>query len=150
MSMYGVPYAALEPGDGPGAKQSMADECNVNLIVERFEKTGLIDHLAAGVPQFVDASELGDYRSIIEQVRVVDEYFMGLPAQVRQAFGNDPRLFMDYLETKPSRDELESLGMEAIAERRRPAEDRRVSDVVVPEVPEVPEVAPEEPGTVPT
>ncbi len=50
MSMYGVAYAPLEPGDGPGAKQSMKDECDVNLIVARFAETGLMEHLSEGIP----------------------------------------------------------------------------------------------------
>lgn len=153
MSMYGESYAALEPGEGSGAKQSMKDECNVNLIVSRFEETGLISHIAEGVPQFVDAGELGDYRSIIEQVRKVDEYFAGLPAVVRTTFENDASAFMDFLESGATVEDLEALGLEAVFERRSARRKRRESDAEVEPVveePEAPGVPPVEAGTVPT
>lgn len=124
MSMYGVAYAPLAPGNRPGAKQSMREECDVNKIVLRFQKTGLLTHVASGVPAFVDVSELGDYRSVIEQVRLVEEYFLGLPAKVRSAFENDARSFMDYLEGDPSQGDLEALGLEAIEGRLSSIEDR--------------------------
>jgi len=152
MSMFGVPYSALEPGDGPGAKQSMKDECDVNKIVERFQKSGLISHLGAGVPAFVDVSELGDYRSVIEQVRSVEAYFAGLPAKVRSVFKNDARSFMDYLETAPTVQDLEEVGLDAIEGRLSAIEDRPPVEEpeAPPESPAAPEVAPVEPGTVPT
>ncbi len=150
MSQYGVAYKPLEPGDGPGAKQSMREECDVNKIVERYVKTGLIDHLADGIPQFVDVAELGDYRSVIEQVRAVELYFAGLPALVRRSFEDDARLFMDYLETNPSEEDLELLGLAAIGDRRAVERIRRAGDEPVVEEPEAPPEAPVEPGTVPT
>ncbi len=152
MSLYGIPYAPLKPGKGGGAKQSMKDECDVNLIVARFTKTGLISHVSEGVPMFVDVAELGDYRSVIEQVRKVDEYFSGLPAEVRSEFSNDASRFMEYLESGASAEDLMKLGLSIVGDRRKDDElqRRREKDAVVEEV--VPPVAaPEEPpGTVGT
>jgi len=149
MSMYGRSYSPADcSGDGK-AKQSMKDECDVNLIVSRFAETGLISHLAGGIPQFVDVSALGDYRSIIEQVRKVDEYFAGLPADVRSEFRNDASLFMDYLESGASVEDLQKLGLAIVGDRRvdKELQRRREADEVVEEVVEV---APEEPSTVST
>ncbi len=136
MSMYGVTYEPVKPGEGSGAKQSMKDECDVNKIVLRYQKTGLITHLAGGVPAFVDVSELGDYRSVIEQVRSVEAYFAGLPATVRAVFANDARSFMDYLEGNPDVSDLEEVGLEAIEGRLSAIEDRPV--VVEPSLEAVP------------
>lgn len=152
MSMYGEVYERLAPGEG-GAKQSMREECDVNLIVQRFQKTGLISHLADGVPSFVDVSELGDFRSVLEHCRSVEAYFQGLPAKVRAVFSNDSRSFMDYLEGNPGVGDLEELGLEAIEGRLSSIDDREPVEVVDPP-PVVPPAAvvepPEAPGTVPT
>ncbi len=148
MSMYGVAYAPLEPGKGDGAKQSMKKECDVNRIVARYVETGMLEHLATGIPAYVDVSELGDYRSIIEQVRSVESYFAKLPAAVRGAFEHDPAVFMDYLETASAED-LEKFGLDALGDRPRARIE--VEEPMAPVVaPEVPDVAPEEPGTVST
>ncbi len=128
MSMYGVVYAPLEPGEGPGAKQSMKDECDVNMIVARFAETGLVDHVSEGIPVFVDVSELGDYRSVIEQVRKVDEYFAGLPADVRSEFKNDASRFMSYLESGASQEDLMKLGLAVVGDRRSDKERQRRRD----------------------
>lgn len=148
MSMYGVPYAALEPGEGGGAKQSMKDECDVNLIVSRFEVTGLMSHVSGGIPQFVDASALGDYRSIMEQVRRVENYFDGLPAEVRSSFKNDAASFMEYLESGASAEDLQELGLAIVGDRRveKELQRRRDDDAEVPAVAAV-DVPPEEAST---
>ncbi len=118
MSMYGVDYAPLDCGKKGAAKQSFKEECDVNLVVSRFAETGLLTHVAAGVPQFVDASALGDYRTIIEQVRKVEEYFEGLPALVRSEFDNDAARFMDFLESGASAKDLEDLGIAILGDKR--------------------------------
>ncbi len=151
MSMYGVVYEAAAPGDGPGAKQSMMEECDVNGIVMRYKKTGLLTHLARGVPQYVDVSEFVDYRSVIEQVRLIEDYFAGLPADVRASFQNDASLYMDYLESNPSMEDMKTRGLAAIGDRRALERLRRAEDV--PPVVEPPPAAnepPKEAGTVPT
>ncbi len=148
MSMYGKVYKPLDASEGGKAKQSMKDECDVNLIVSRFAETGLISHLAGGVPQFVDVSELGDYRSIIEQVRKVDEYFAGLPADVRSEFSNDASRFMDYLESGASVEDLQKLGLAIVGDRRVEKELKRRREDAAPKEPaEVLEVPPKEDGT---
>lgn len=147
MSMYGKAYAPLDCGTESRTKQSMAAECDINLIMARFEVTGLVSHVSAGVPHFADVSAVGDYRTALENVRAVDEYFAGLPAKVRARFSHDSAEFMEYLESGASEEELRVLGLEALGDRRADLS-RRESDV------ETPPVAPEEPreasGTVPS
>jgi phage internal scaffolding protein len=92
-------------------KQSHKDECDVNQILARYERTGVVTHLAKGIPQFADVSQIGDYHSALEQVRQADEFFMGLPAKVRSAFDNDPALLLDAVHDPAQRDKLEKLGL---------------------------------------
>ncbi len=151
MSMYGVPYGPLEPGEDSMTKQAFKDEVDINFIVNRFAETGLISHIAGGIPQFVDASALGDYRSIIEQVRSVEKYFDGLPAKVRTSFGNDASRFMDFLESGASREDLEKLGIEILGDKRGEQQiQRRRDDAEVARLAALAAVAavgaPEEPG----
>ncbi len=153
MSMYGVTETRIASGKGR-AKQSMKDECNVNLIVANFVKTGMINHIQKGLPVFADVSEMTDYRTAIETVRGVEEYFAGLPAVVRARFENDAVGFMEYLESGADEKDLQALGLEVLGDRRKRSRDAREGDEVVPEVvPDVeppPEPAPEAVGTLPT
>ncbi len=129
MSMYGESYTRVDCGVEGGAKQSMRDECDVNLIVAQFTKTGFLTHVSSGVPSFVDVSEMTDYRSAIEQVRSVEAYFAGLPAGVRSRFRNDAVEFMEYLESGASEEDLKALGLEVLGDRRARARNEREGDV---------------------
>ncbi len=147
MSMYGEVYEPLDVSGESRTKQSMKDECDVNLIVSRFAKTGLISHLADGIPQFVDVSELGDFRSILSQVAKVESYFAGLPAGVRASFGNDASRFMDYLESGASEEDLLALGLDIVGDRRADEErQRRRDDVAAVQAVEAAVAAVEEPS----
>lgn len=150
MSMYGE-EGRYKPRvyDGPGrTKQSMKEECDVNNIVARFDLTGLLDHLAEGVPVYEDVSELGDYRTALDNVRAAQEYFDGFPAAVRAEFGNDVARFMTYL-SGASEADLRKLGLDVLERRGSPrSPDTRKGDV--PVVVEAPPAEPEEPRTVPT
>lgn len=98
------------------AKQEFKEECDINRIVDRFAQSGLVTHLARGVPQFADVSEMGDYRSAIETVREAQEFFMGLPAKVRAEFNNDPAQLLDAAHNPEYWDRLIELGILEAAE----------------------------------
>jgi len=113
---------------GPGlTKQEFKAECDVNNIIRRYVKEGFVAHVTKGVPVYMDASELTDFRTAIEHVRSATEFFEGLPAKVRAKFGNDPARYLDEAGSL-SRAELVDLGL---AELRKDdaARKRRASDV---------------------
>jgi len=149
MSMYGVEDTRITCGKGR-AKQSMRDECDINLIMAQYVKTGFMSHVSAGIPDFVDVSELTDYRSAIEHVRSVEEYFVGLPAVVRSRFDNDAVSFMEYLESGASEEDLRALGLEVLGDRRGRARDEREGDKTPPDVIPDPAVEPDPDGTLGT
>ncbi len=152
MGMYGMLVEDSRITSGKGrAKQSMKDECDVNLIVAQFTKTGFMSHVATGLPSFVDVSELTDYRSAIEHVRSVEEWFSGLPAEVRARFRNDAVEFMEYLDGGATEDEFEELGRQVLGDRRSRGRDEREGDSRPPDVVPPPAVdPPAADGTLPT
>lgn len=119
-------------------KQEFKDECDINRIVARFEKTGLVNHLAQGVPQFADVSQMGDYRSALHTVMEAEEWFMGLPAKVRAQFRNDPAELLDAMHDQSRHAELIELGILEAAE-----------GPPSPPAPPVPPAAPPEPAATP-
>jgi len=113
-------------GDGR-TKQEFKHECDVNTIIRRFVRDGFLVHMAKGTPKFLDVSEIGDYRTAIDQVRAAEEYFGNLPAKVRAKFGNDAARFLDEA-GKLSRDELRELGLVELRKDDRPK--RRRADLI--------------------
>jgi len=84
---------------GPGmTRQSEKDSCDVNKIVERFKRTGILPPVARQ-GFYADVAELGGYREVLERVNEARGYFAQLPAQVRADFENDPAQFLDFVAT---------------------------------------------------
>lgn len=92
-------------------KQSFKDECDINRIMARYEKTGMIDHYNEhssrygehSAPDFLEAQIIiADSKSMFEQ----------LPAKVRATFHNSPAEFLEFTDD-PTReyDDYVSLGL---------------------------------------
>lgn len=94
---------------GPGAKQSMRDECDVNNIVAKYESTGVLTHLNATQASWADVSEVGGYREALEKVDAVKEAFYQLPSELRAQFENDPAQYLDFMGTVTD-EQLKELG----------------------------------------
>lgn len=93
-------------------KQAFKDECDINRIVQNYDVDGvLMQHVNPRHGVFMDVSEVSDYRGAIEQVRAADEFFMTLPAKVRDAFENDVAAFLDAVTDPSQRERLEGLGV---------------------------------------
>ncbi|QXP07881.1 MAG: internal scaffolding protein [Arizlama microvirus] len=92
-------------------KQAHKDECDINLIVPRYSKTGLVTHLNRASPSFADVTSFGDYAESLQTVVMAQDSFMQLPATLRARFGNDPAQFVSFCSNPANKDELISLGL---------------------------------------
>lgn len=104
-------------------KQSEAAATDINLIMKRYEQTGLLPQ-AVREAVFTDVSQVGDFRTALEVIRVAQEGFMQLPAGVRSEFQNDPAAFVDFCSDPGNRARLVELGLveaEAAAPEVAPA-----------------------------
>jgi len=97
-------------GDEDKTLQQFKDDCDINVIVRRIALSG-----ASPAPPLTEAV-FGDFTSIdfhtaLEVVRAGKEAFMSLPGEVREAFANDPAVFVEALQDPERRDELVKLGV---------------------------------------
>ena len=92
------------------AQQHMKDECDINVIIERFGVTGQIPTSPVS-PSYGDFSGVSDYHSALNQINATMADFMALPAQLRVRFGHDPVQLLEFLENDQNRDEAIQLGL---------------------------------------
>lgn len=92
------------------AKQSFAEECDINTIVRRFHLTGEVPH-DVRMPTFGDFEEVYDYHSAAQAIADARESFMAMPAEVRARFGNDAGAFVEFCSKDENRDEAKRLGL---------------------------------------
>jgi len=100
----------LECKDPSLAQQHMKDECDINVIVERFGVTGELPTVPIP-PQYGDFSGITDYHSAINAVRASEEAFMALPAKIRARFDHDPNALLQFLNDPTNRDEAIEIGL---------------------------------------
>nr|QJB20280.1 MAG: internal scaffolding protein [Microvirus sp.] len=90
--------------------QSERDDCDINVIMERFGH-GVPLPESLRVPTYGDFTGVSDYRSALDLISEADESFMQLPADVRSRFQNDPARFVDFCSDPSNLDELRKLGL---------------------------------------
>lgn len=91
--------AGLSTGDDTPTIQSAKEECDINVIVERFGITGMMPQNLAPLT-FGDFSNVGDYRTAMDALNSARDRFMELPSAVRARFGNSPQAFLQHCEER--------------------------------------------------
>ena len=92
--------------------QSMAEDCDINKIMERFQQTGLLDHMNTFEGQYGDFTEVPqDYHEAMNQVLEAQEMFYTLPSSVRKKFHNDPGQFLEFVDDPSNTDAMREMGL---------------------------------------
>jgi phage internal scaffolding protein len=102
--------SGLDCQDPSLAQQHMKDECDINVIVERFGVTGQIP-VTPLEPSYGDFSGVSDYHTALNAIRASDEAFMALPAKIRARFDHDPNALLNFLQNEDNRDEAIEIGL---------------------------------------
>lgn len=71
-------------------RQSEADSCDINKIMERFDRTGQLPISLKQPPQYGDA-RIVSFQEAKQIVIEAEKQFMELSPQARQYFGHDPQ-----------------------------------------------------------
>jgi phage internal scaffolding protein len=97
--------------DDPGlTQQEFKNECDVNLIVDKYQRTGLLTHVAATTGTFMAAPQM-DFQEALNYVRDAEEAFMNLPSEIRKEFNNDPAVMIDFCQDPVNLPKLEEMGL---------------------------------------
>lgn len=91
-------------------EKSHKDQVNINNIVARYLKTGLMERQMTP-PMYGDFSSGEDFHGALTKIRESEYAFMGLPASVRRRFRNDPGELLDFLADEENRAEAVALGL---------------------------------------
>lgn len=92
-------------------KQSFRQESDINVIMSRFEKTGLLTHVNQYNGQYGDFTGLPEYQEAMNKVVSANEMFASLPAKIRDRFANDPAKFLSFVGDPANAAEAKALGL---------------------------------------
>ena len=125
--------------DESRTKQSFKDESDINLILRKYEKTGLVDHVNRFRGDYTDLTQVQDYHTSMNQIIAAKEAFASLPSGIRNRFANDPAQFVEFVSDENNRDEMQKMGL--LEEPQKPT--KAVEDEGPPKEPVVPETTPQ-------
>ncbi|AXL14665.1 internal scaffolding protein [Microviridae sp.] len=92
--------------------QASKRECDVNNIMAKWAKTGMIDHVNRYPGEYGDFTNVpSDYQESLNAVLAADEQFSSLPSKVRARFGNNPAAFLDFVSDSENVDEMIKMGL---------------------------------------
>lgn len=111
ITAYGPKTKVTEsyPAEGR-TKQSFKNECDINQIMARYQKTGVLDFTAKHAPQYGDATGL-EFREGLDVLQRAREMFADLPAKLRAQFNNDPGEFLDFVHNPENVEEMRQMGL---------------------------------------
>jgi len=96
-------------------QQQFAKDADINTILAKVERTGLVP-LRGGQPYYGDFTKVSNFHTMQATVAAVMQDFMGLPADLRQRFQNDPATLLEWIADPKNLVEAVKLGL-------RPKED---------------------------
>ncbi|QXP07840.1 MAG: internal scaffolding protein [Arizlama microvirus] len=92
------------------AQQHHKDECDINVILERFGKTGQVP-VSAISAQYGDFSGVNDYHTALNTLIAAESEFEALPAKLRAKFANEPANLIEFLNDPKNKDQAIELGL---------------------------------------
>ncbi|WNK14170.1 MAG: internal scaffolding protein [Microvirus sp.] len=107
---YGPRHRVSISFTGPGrTKQAFKDECDINILMAKYLKTGLMEHVNQALPQFEDVTSL-DYQNAQNLIADAMSMFEDIPSKIRNRFDNDPGKLLDWVHNPANAVEAAELG----------------------------------------
>lgn len=91
-------------------EQSHKDSCDIVLIMNKAQKTGMVQHLAKNQGQYMDLASRPDYHEAMNIIAEAKSTFETIPPKIREKFHNDPSEFLEFIQDKENRAEMLELG----------------------------------------
>lgn len=89
-------------------EQHHAKACDINTIMAKYLKTGVMEHISKYEPTFGDVSAV-DFKTSMDTITRVESEFYDLPAYVRAHYDQDPAKYLAAVITDEGLEELRNL-----------------------------------------
>ena len=91
-------------------KQSDKKLANINSILGRYKKTGLIP-LRQSVPIEGDLPDVDSYHEAMTVITQSQQAFDQLPSDIKEKFDGDPKKFLEFVQDEENEDKLIEMGL---------------------------------------
>jgi len=128
-------------------KQSFQKECDINNIMARYQKTGVIEHFSRHAQQYSD-TDGQTFTEAMQTVANAQSMFEELPSKARAYFEHDPAKFLDFvydLDPETGQAQLIELGLASREAIYNAIQASRETETASEPAPEAPKSDPEPP-----
>lgn len=98
------------PSDEDRTKQSFKQESDINHIMARYLRTGVLDFAQKYEPRYGDATGL-EFEAGMQTIAAAKSMFADLPSALRTRFKNDPAEFLDFVNDDKNLAEAREMGL---------------------------------------
>lgn len=91
-------------------EQAHKSQCDINKIIARFDKQGVLTHVNKFEAKFGDMTG-ADFKTMSDKVINAKNMFNELPAKIRNEFDNDPGKLIAFMENPANRERAIELGL---------------------------------------
>ncbi len=91
-------------------KQYFRKECDINNIMARFQKTGVIDHFTTYGHSYGEVPAI-DLQEALNIAIDAEDMFDDLPSSIRDKFRNNPVEFLEFVQNQDNIEEMRELGL---------------------------------------
>jgi phage internal scaffolding protein len=102
---------SLDTGKESMTQQNFKKECDINNIMRKYQKTGLVDHVAKYQGDYSDVSNVPTYHEALGIIQSAHTAFDSLPSNIRKKFENDPGKFLAFVDDPANVDEMREMGL---------------------------------------
>ena len=91
-------------------EQCHRDECDINKIIAKYDRTGVLTHVNDFEARYEDLTGL-DYQTMLNTVANANSMFEGLPSEIRNQFANDPAKFISFMDDENNNEQMYEMGL---------------------------------------
>lgn len=92
-------------------KQEFKEVSQIQNILNKYQKTGIVTHLAKHQGQYGDFTKVQSFQDAAVQLTNAVNTFMELPATIREKFENDASKLISFINDEKNFDEAVKLGL---------------------------------------
>lgn len=93
------------------AQQQFINECDINNIMAKYERSGIIDHVSQYQGKYGDFIGYPDFQNAMFAVSEATTMFNSLPSSIRTQFRNDPEAFLAFAQDPENTLALQEMGL---------------------------------------
>jgi len=91
-------------------EQCHRDECDINKIIAKYDRTGVLNHVNDFEARYEDLTGL-DYQTMLNTVANANSMFEGLPSEIRNQFDNEPQKFISFMDDENNNNAMYEMGL---------------------------------------